>query len=261
MAAQQTEQMDAILTAGLQNQTLVVTAAAERDLVLSGEKKLQNCTTPACLEQIGRVLSCRYVVYATAKKTGGLAQAKTKDSSASGTSDWQLELVVFHTDLGAVGARVQKDCKNCDFQAAGQMLPDLLNQAIVEEAAKPRGGLSITTKPLGALVFVDGTELGVTPFRRTTYSGKHSVTLRNAGFRSEQREIEVPVSQRLSLDIALSEGSDPLPQDGKNRVPVYKKWWFWVAVGGAALVGAAVTGAVLATPAKNGTPAPSHFVF
>ncbi len=268
---------DASLAETLRSQQLVVTAKSDRDLIFTEEKRLQSCQTAVCIERIGRLLGSRYVIHAELgvrrdgptpgdgdvkkEKSGRLHAPKTTPG------DWRLKIELFHVDIGASGSTVTADCPKCDTAAAGHALTELLQKALIEEAARPRGSLAVESKPPGALVFVDGSELGVTPFKRPSYSGKHRLVLRSAGFRSDQRDIEVPESQRLSLDITLVEGADAaeIPTMADAKTPIYKKWWFWVAVGGAAVAvaGAATAGAVVATqsPSQNGTPATNHFVF
>ena len=268
---------DASMGETLRGQQLVVTAKSDRDLIFTEEKRLQSCQTAVCIERIGRLLGSRYVIHAEVgvRRDGppptdvDVKKEKNGRPHAPKTTpgDWKLKIDLFHVDIGASGSTVTADCQKCDTAAAGRALSELLQKALIEEAARPRGSLAVESKPPGALVFVDGTELGVTPFKRPSYSGKHRLVLRSAGFRSDQRDIEVPESQRLSLDIALVEGADAAEPAGLSdaKTPVYKKWWFWVAVGGAAVAvaGAVTAGAVVATqaPSQNGTPAMNHFVF
>lgn len=250
---------DSALTKTLGDQQIKVSAPSDRDMILKEEARLQSCRTPACLERIGRLLDSRFVVSVVAKAKRPPGPVAPKSEPA----DWEFQLEWFHADIGATGATQRATCNRCDTNAAGKMLSDLLSKAVVEEAARSRGKLDVTSKPPGAFVFVDGVELGVTPFRRTTYSGKHLLSLRSAGFRSEQREIEVPESQRLSLEFVLTAGEDPPPLSAEAKVPLYKKWWFWAAVGGAVAAGAVVTGVVIGTqkPTPNGTPGTYHFAF
>lgn len=267
---------DSELSGALREQQIAVTSKSDRDLIFAEEKRLQSCQTTVCTERIGRLLGSRFVVRAEATVTrngsppsdGEPKKDKLGKIVAPKTTagDWLLKLELFHVDIGANGAQLSIDCRRCDTAQAGKALSDLLQKSLFEEAARPRGSLQIASKPPGALVFVDGTDLGVTPFKRPTYSGKHRLILRSAGFRSDQRDIEVPDSQRLQLDVTLTEGEDPaeLAAATENRTPVYKKWWFWVAVGGAAaaVAGAATAGALASQgPTQNGTPAANHFVF
>lgn len=266
--------LDSELGQALSDQQIAQTAKSDRDLVFAEEKKLLTCQTAVCTERIGRLLGSRFVVRSAVSVTrdkGPPSDAEPKKDKSgkivappSYPGDWKLKLALFHVDVGAVGAQLETDCNRCDTAQAGKALSELLQKALFEEAARPRGALQISSKPPGALVFVDGTDLGVTPFKRPTYSGKHRLIVRSAGYRSDQRDIDVPDSQKLLLDITLTEGADPAELSQEQRAPVYKKWWFWVAVGGAAaaIAGAATVGAIAAQgPTSNGTPSTNHIVF
>jgi hypothetical protein len=267
---------DGQLAESLRSQQIAVTSKSDRDLIFTEEKRLQSCQTAVCLERIGRLLGSRYVVRAEAavsREGAPVAAGESKKDKAghlvapkSPPGTWALKLELFHVDIGASGAQLQAGCERCDTGQAGKALAELLQKALFEEAVKPRGSLAIASKPPGALVFVDGTDLGVTPYKRPAYSGKHRLVLRSAGYRSEQRDIEVPDSQRLQLDLTLVEGADPseIAHSTEMKTPLYKKWWFWVAVGGAAVAvaGAATAGALASQgPASNGSPAVNHFAF
>lgn len=267
---------DSTLVETLRTQPLVVTTKSDRDLIFAEEKRLQSCQSAVCIERIGRLLGSRYVIstdVAVSRNVpeSGVEAKQDKLRRVAGPKtqpgDWRLKIELFHVDIGGSGSSVTADCPRCDSTAAGTALSELLQRALIEEAARPRGSLLVDSKPPGALVFVDGAELGVTPFKRPSYSGKHRLVLRSAGHLTEQRDIEVPESQRLSLDISLQEGVDPTEAAARSdsKTPAYKKWWFWVAVGGAAVAvaSAATAGTVVATQSQgaNGSPATNHFVF
>lgn len=265
---------DSELAQALKDQQIAQTAKSDRDLVFAEEKKLQTCQTAVCTERIGRLLGSRFIVRSSVGVTrdgSPVSDAEPKKDKSgkviapqSSPADWKLKLELFHVDVGAMGAQLATDCLRCDTAQAGKALSDLLQKALFEEASRPRGSLHVSSKPPGALVFVDGTDLGVTPFKRPTYSGKHRLILRSAGYRSDQRDIDVPDSQKLLLDITLTEGEDPAELVQEQRTPIYKKWWFWVAVGGAAaaVAGAATAGAIASQgPTSNGTPSTNHIVF
>jgi hypothetical protein len=130
----------------------------------------------------------------------------------------------------------------------------MLRRAVLQNAAMPRGVLEVYTQPPGASVFVDGSELGITPYKRPAFAGKHKLVLRHTGYRSQQVEVEVDETQRRRTELTLAPGADPVQVVvvEKDKTPVYKKWWFWVAIGGAAVAAGAITaGVVLGTQAAT----------
>lgn len=108
--------------------------------------------------------------------------------------------------------------------------------------------LEVTSTPEGALVIVDGTEAGVTPFSGIFEAGDHHVVVRLRG-EEEARDVTL-VDDLVSLSIAL--GAVGGAEDGVT--PVTKpSFWNWV-VGGAAVasgVAALIAGPIQAA-ARSG---------
>ena len=98
--------------------------------------------------------------------------------------------------------------------------------AATENAGRPRSILEVDSLPSGAAVFVDGTELGITPYKRAVFSGKHKVILSHVGYRSEQRETEVTQGASHRVEVTLVLGSEPTTTATAEKTPVYKKWSF-----------------------------------
>lgn len=261
----------------------------EVDSIWSGEPELRNCFNDTCLERLGRLVASRLVVYYQIKLTrDGSAPAEPaapapqagaagKDRAAAANAGrepppsvqakppgaWSLKVSVFDMEVGAVGATVTESCPSCTTEAAADKLIDTVKRAVLENVARPRGKLEVQTTPPNALVFVDGTELGNTPYKRLAFAGPHAVIIRSTGYLSQQHKVTVVEQQRYTLDAKLTPGTDPLPQ-AKDK-PLYKKWWFWTAIGGAIVVAGAVTvGVVLGTRADTSAermPLPNHIPF
>jgi len=86
--------------------------------------------------------------------------------------------------------------------------------------------LLIRTEPHGASLSVDGRPIGVTPWKGSIEPGGHLLALELQGFEPLSREIVLSPGQLRPLSVTLLRDS-----------PFYKRWPFWAAVGGAALVG------------------------
>lgn len=185
------------------------------EAVIAGEAQLQGCYSELCFERLGRLLDSQLVVYFRAKP---LAPAGKKPGL-------QLSIALFDGGVGAMGARLEAPCPECtDIQAADK-LGELTRQAVLQNAGRPRGTLEVYSQPAGAAVFVDGTELGITPYKRAAFAGKHKVVLGHVGYRSEQRETEVTQGASHRVEVTLVMGSEPTTAT-VEKTPVYKKWSF-----------------------------------
>ena len=220
--------------AALKSQQLSLIAAADLEATLAGEAQLQGCHTELCYERLGRLLDSQMVTRYRVKRTG---------PAGKGAAPWRLSVEILDVEVGAMGAKLTEECPSCTDKQAAEKLGDMVKRAVIECVAKPRGGLDIRSEPSGAAVFVDGTELGITPYKRTTFAGTHKVVLRHVGFRSEQIDAVVEDGQKQKIERKLVTGNDPVAT--VEKTPVYKKWWFWVAIGGAAAVAAGVTAGVV----------------
>jgi len=105
------------------------------------------------------------------------------------------------------------------------------------------GMIAISCAAPGAEVVVDGRAVGRTPLDHDVYvfPGPHHVTIRHRGERL------------LDATLALERGERTLAMAREPRAsrarpvaaspPVYKRWWFWTAIGGA-VVTAVLVGAI-----------------
>ena len=221
-----------------------VLPASDVEIVVSGEPQLKGCYSDLCLERIGRLVDSQVIVH-----------YRLKPLSPAG---WQLHVEIFDDEVGAVGARQTQDCPSCTGAQAAERLSDMVKLAATENAGRPRSILEVDSLPSGAAVFVDGTELGITPYKRAVFSGKHKVILSHVGYRSEQQETVLDEKHHPRVEVKLTPGTDP--SGGREKTPVYKKWWFWVALGGAVVAASAITaGVVVATrPAAAQRPVPDN---
>jgi hypothetical protein len=172
-------------------------------------------------------------------------RVKRGSGEGKAATAWKLSVEILDVEVGAMGAKLTEECAACTDKQAAEKLGDMVKRAVIECVARPRGGLEVRSEPSGAAVFVDGTELGITPYKRVTFAGSHKVVLRHVGFRSEQVDVVVEDGQKQKIERKLASGADPAPVIVMEKAPVYKKWWFWVALGGAAVVAAGVTAGVV----------------
>ncbi len=81
-----------------------------------------------------------------------------------------------------------------------EVAPEPAPQAPVPVASAP---LSVTSTPSGAAVFVNGVNLGATPFRMTMPGGSYPVELRLEGYESASARVVISDSSGASLSLPL----------------------------------------------------------
>lgn len=111
------------------------------------------------------------------------------------------------------------------------------------------GRITMDHAVAGSSVILDGNTIGKAPLAALTVNpGHHTLELQHEGYVNFKSGVDVPVGGRTALEAKQVELSKVLRVDTpvKERVPLYKKWWLWTAVGGV-LVAGGVVAAVLAT--------------
>jgi hypothetical protein len=127
------------------------------------------------------------------------------------------------------------------------------------------GQIKVTCATDGAEVTVDGKQVGSTPLGEMVWTtpGRHQVAVQREGFSPAIEDVAVVVGQatavnfelrpidlraaNASADGALVGGAAPA-----ETKPVYRRVWFWIAVG-AVVAGGVVTGVVLANQSSSGS--------
>jgi hypothetical protein len=119
----------------------------------------------------------------------------------------------------------------------------------VELKPIPRTGrVRITSSQPGTAVDVDGQPRGFAPLELELGPGGHQLSARLEGFEPYRAEVMLAAGQARNIDIELQR---PPPPAAPAASPVYKRWWFWTALG-TAIAGGTVA-VILAQP---GTEAP-----
>ena len=109
------------------------------------------------------------------------------------------------------------------------------------------GGITVKTDIKGAVVFVDGFRHAETPFTRPILVdlGEHEVLIKRGTEELHRETIKVAGGQKVVVDLeaGASHGGEPVVPDEEDRDSP-KRVWTWVAmgVGGAAAIGAGITG-------------------
>ncbi len=229
LTAEERSRLDAAVAEALRELQYQIVPAAERDTIISGEG-VQNCFTEECQERIGRLLGSQAVLVYKVKvsrpegslpppepagpKKKGRAGVKEPpkelepEPAGAGTITWGLTASLFNVEVGSSGATAKADCSKCSATLAAQSLGELVKKIVLEDAARPRGTIEILSDPPNASVFIDGHEIGVTPYKRVAFAGKHDVTVRKTGHRSKQETVNVIEAQKTSVTLRLTVGQD-----------------------------------------------------
>ena len=120
--------------------------------------------------------------------------------------------------------------------------------------------LTLSGPETGAVVLLDGKPRGEAPTSRRLYAapGKHTLELRKERHGTWRKEVVLQAGATLEVKVpagalapVVLKKRVPARPEGKDRAgePVYKKWWFWTAVGvGVVAVVGGVTAGVLLSP-------------
>lgn len=253
-------EIEKAVQAELQQQQFQVTSKGERDGIMSSTGNLKGCYRNDCLEQLGRLLGAHIVLAykikvqivevpvqqqvvqqeppkGKGKKDKGAQEPAPEPLAAASPLVWQINASLYDIEVGAIGARVETKCEHCSGPKVAQETAELIKQALFEDASKARGGLEIISDPANSSVLVDGVELGVTPYKRQTFVGKHEITVRHTGYKSTNQEIVINDTKKTSLNFQLEPGKDPV-QYIKEYGPRPK----WRLALGGALIGVGVIG-------------------
>jgi hypothetical protein len=252
------QRLERAVSAGLQTMNLQAIGNAERDTILQSESSLAGCDSADCLERLGRLLGANAVVRYKVSVEGASGARRT----------YQLQVAYHNVEIGAEGARSSQSCSGCTQSDVAKLLQELIGKVAVEDAGRPRGRLNVETTPPNAVLFVDGNELGPTPYKGPAFAGPHNLLLRATGFLSQQAKVDVYEGKTARLALQLVSGSDQ-PVATTTEKPIYKKWWFWVAIGGAAVAAAAITAGVVVGTTQSSAPtgpiepmrSPNHIAF
>jgi tetratricopeptide (TPR) repeat protein len=120
----------------------------------------------------------------------------------------------------------------------------------VEQLAHIVGHIQIASTVPGALVRVDGAEVGTTPLPAAVElnPGAHAVEVAHEGYATFKQSVVAAPGASASVDAKLESLVKVIrvevPADRPPPTPLYKRWWLWTAVGAVVAAGV-VTAAVL----------------
>ncbi|MCD6499931.1 MAG: PEGA domain-containing protein [Deltaproteobacteria bacterium] len=131
-----------------------------------------------------------------------------------------------------------------DERIPSQRLYGALRQLLPRSAFLRYGAIRVRCNVQGARVTIGTKVFGKTPIIapiRVRAPNDYQITISKPGYMSFKASFHVPPRATITANANLV----PL-MEGKH-IPIYKKWWFWTAIGGgtAAVVAATVAGILL----------------
>ncbi|HEX8951025.1 MAG TPA: tetratricopeptide repeat protein [Polyangia bacterium] len=107
----------------------------------------------------------------------------------------------------------------------------------------------------GSALVLDGKSAGTTPLAAplVVNPGRHKLELAHEGFATFRSAVDVPVGGSTQVAVKQTEAVKvvTVAATRDKETPVYKKWWLWVAVGGAVVAAGVITAVVVSGDSAN----------
>lgn len=187
---------------------------------------------PKCMANLAAEVDAKHLVSISVEKKG---------------PDWAITGRIF--DRNGAGSGVnQATCEICGAAELASLVEDVAAGLAAEVAAAGRSAtLVLAGEPEGATVWVDGVEVGVTPFEGTFAPGKHEILITAKGHSEQKRKWtgKEGVSETLQYTLGKDvRGVDRVRRPGADvtgltRGEVLAEPFGWLGIGfGAATIGA-----------------------
>jgi len=163
----------------------------QMDLILKEQGFQQSgaCTEQSCVVSMGQMLGVKYMVAGTVGNVGKI---------------FVLSLKVIDVSTGEIGLTVSEECA-CAIEEV--LLTSTKNVAVKLDNALFRSShaeVIIETRPPGAMVFLNGTMYGETPFSSSTFAeGNFRLKLTKAGYVTALDSFAVSKGKTVKKTIAL----------------------------------------------------------
>lgn len=128
------------------------------------------------------------------------------------------------------------------------------DEVFLEIELIPFGGVvTVVTREPGAIVLIDGDEVGVTPYEDEVPIGEHVFIVRRDRHEDWVTTEVIAAGEEYLFEAELI----PLPDTGtvtivRETTPFYRQWWFWTAA--AVVVGGGVAAGVLLSEDEEAEP-------
>lgn len=134
---------------------------------------------------------CTNAPCAAALATAGGVQFVVGGQILVAQRDYEVTLELHDGRDGRVLATRKASCPICSVPEVEAATAKAAAEIAAELAARAETPLSVTSCPSGAQVFVDGAQVGTTPFTQTLEPGTHRVEVKAEGHVTQSREVTI----------------------------------------------------------------------
>ncbi len=212
------KQLEDRLLEGLARGTFEIVAPDE----LAAMQFDESCNTPACYVQVRAKTRVQYVIRTTIVRQ---------------ERDYEVRIEVVNPSDASVAASTAEHCSLCGVAEVGELAAAqaaVLSGKLDELVLGPPI-LIVNSDPSGAIVYVDGEVVGVTPLKRVLTAGPHVVKTVKERYVSQEQTIGALSGVQVNMSFELT----PLPSRWRAKA---RGWGWALLTGGAA---ALVSGVVL----------------
>lgn len=232
LSAATVQHLDAVLWQRVAAVSPVPPTSEDQVEAVLGTPAVRDCADESCMWQLARATGLGKLVwgYATATPAGGFSLLVQVVDPASGPGATE--------DAGCPSCREAEmlayfsgwDARRLGLSPAAMLVPVGVTPPREPEKAKSNvpppppkpvattGRLTLTTKPQGAKVLLDGAELGVAPLDEAELAaGTHEVTVSLAGYETERRTVVVQVGKKSAVALKLRPSGGALAVSSKPK--------------------------------------------
>lgn len=206
----------------------------------SAAPALPDATSPAAATPSAAPLPSTAVGAADSPAIAPAAPA----APASPLGRWQLMISLWHVDLATPAATGPAECLRCTPEQAAAVLKQSALQVLTTGLRRGHGRIALTSEPTAAQVFLEGQAAGVTPYEEAVWTGTYHIELRQKGFETAERTIDVVEDKTEQVAVPLTPLPGPAPApllvDKPLSLPPPRRP-IWRLATGAGLLGVGLT--------------------
>jgi hypothetical protein len=179
---------------------------------------VRDCETSTCAAELARATQADFAIVARMTVV---------------RRDYDMSIEVIDARQAKVIASSAERCEICGIAEVLELV-DTQAAALSARLSALRLGAPVfafESSPAGALIRLDGTVVGETPFEREVEPGARRVSAELPGYVTQAREIEAVAGVRSTVDFVLT----PIPRSVRHR-RLRTFGWTAIGVGGAAVV-------------------------